>query len=200
MEEENIESVVSETQYLNLQLVKRHLIPLTNQLDGLDYHIFGGFIRDVYMGRTPSDIDMGVSDDESLELVGERLEDVGYVLEMTTPYGYKFRYLNTLIDLQSKSSTIEAKLMGTDFTINAIALTSDSKLIFHRTALDDIDNKLLKELSDSNQSSIIQRTSKFYARGFTHQDATEPVTEIELLAIDIDDLSWAYEDFDFSGE
>jgi len=197
MAEENTKSVISETQYLNLQLVKRYVTPLMNQLDGLDYHIFGGFIRDVYMGRTPNDIDMGVDGEESLELIGERLQDIGYVVELSTPYGYKFRYLNTLIDLQAQTLTpVEEKLMVVDFTINALGFTAESELIFHRTTLDDIDNKLLKEFTNSNQSTITQRTSKFYARGFTHQDEIEPVTELHLHSVYIDDLPWAEREFD----
>jgi hypothetical protein len=168
------------------------------QLDGLDYYLYGGCLRDVYMGNIPSDIDMGTNTREQLDLITARLQKCGYHLEVITPYGYKMKYLNTTIDLSNwQTPHVGEKISYFDFTINTLALTSNSEFIFHRTTLDDIDNKRLIELITPNPSDMHGRRVKFYARGFTHQENSYgPSVVSDLVSIHVEDLEWNTKEFD----
>ena len=194
----NNDITISQKQYLNLQIVKRYMAPLMRQLDGLDYYFYGGCIRDVYMGKSPNDIDLGTNNKEHIDLITARLQKCGYHLEVITPYGYKMKYLNTTIDLSNwQTPHVGEKISYFDFTINTLALTSNSEFIFHRTTLDDIDNKRLIELITPNPSDMHGRRVKFYSRGFTHHNSPPiPSVKVELVSTYIKDVEWAEREFD----
>ena len=67
---------------LNLQLIRKHLTPLMNSLTGLDYYCYGGCIRDLYQGKIPNDYDIGCKTLEDLQALINRLNELGWVLEM----------------------------------------------------------------------------------------------------------------------
>ena len=197
----NNDITISQKQYLNLQIVKRYVGPLMKQLDGLDYYFYGGCIRDVYMGITPNDIDLGTHNKEHLDLITARLQKCGYHLDVITPYGYKMNYLNASIDLSNwQTLQVSEKISDFDFTINTIALTSKYEFIFHRTTLDDIDNRILKEIikdGGNHRPDIHGRTTKFYSRGFTHHNLPHiPSVNVELVSTYIQDVEWAEREFD----
>jgi hypothetical protein len=193
---------ISNKQYLNLQLVKRYFTPVMRQLGGLDYYFWGGALRDLYMGRTPNDIDMGTTNRASIDLITARLESVGWRLEVVTPYGQKLSYLNTTIDVSIwQTMPLIEKMTNIDFTINTLGITSNSDFLYHKTALDDIDNKILKEINkkpEVGRPDIHTRSMKFYGRGFTHQNTQiGPAVDLDVVTSYVDNLPWAEREFDF---
>jgi len=156
-------------QSLSLQLVRKHLTPLMNSLKGLDYYFYGGCIRDLYQGKIPNDYDIGCKKIEDLQALIERLGELGWVLEMETAYGLKYKYLNNIIDV----STIDlmepvSKISNFDFTINSIAYTPENICMFHNTSLSDIEERKLVPLDGYPDSDeiIADRSIKFLKEGY----------------------------------
>lgn len=190
-----------ESQYKRLQLVRKYLQPLMNQLDGLDYYFYGGCLRDLYIGKTPNDFDIGCNNREELDSLVGRLKDVGYRIEIITDFGYKMRYLNNFIDISNwQLLTVEEKLHNFDFTINTIGMDSSYRCVFHKTTLDDIDTKHLKEIikdGGTHRPDIHGRFMKFWDRGFSFQNEEYKQTvELELHQTMIEPLDWSESEYD----
>ena len=153
---------------LNLQLVRKHLTPLMDSLSGLDYYFYGGCIRDLYQGKLPNDYDIGCKTLEDLQALIDRLGELGWVLEMETAYGLKFKYLNNIIDVSTDNliNPIE-RISNFDFTINSIAYTSENICIFHLSSFNDIDEKKLVPLKGHHDDELIaDRSIKFWKNGY----------------------------------
>ena len=195
--------MVTENQYKNLQYVRTYLQPLMNQLEGMDYYFYGGCLRDLYMGRTPHDFDIGCSSREGVDGLVAKLKDIGYSIEIITDFGYKMRYLNNMVDISNwQLPTIAEKISNFDFTVNALGFTSDYKMIFHSTTFDDIDERILKEIKkdidgEPHRPDIGGRTVKFWERGFSFKDGEYKQTiDLELYSMDVTLEDWNGEEFD----
>ena len=153
---------------LNLQLVRKHLTPLMDNLSGLDYYFYGGCIRDLYQGKLPNDYDIGCKTLEDLQALIDRLGELGWVLEMETSYGLKFKYLNNIIDVSTDTlSDPTERIKNFDFTINSIAYTSENICIFHLSSFNDIDEKKLIPLKGNHDDELIaDRSIKFWKNGY----------------------------------
>jgi tRNA nucleotidyltransferase/poly(A) polymerase len=162
---------------LNLQLIRKHLTPLMNSLTGLDYYFYGGCIRDLYQGKIPNDYDIGCKTLEDLQALIDRLGELGWVLEMETAYGLKFKYLNNIIDVSTDTlSDPTERIKNFDFTINSIAYTSENICIFHISSFNDIDEKKLIPLDGSHDEDemIADRSIKFWKEGYHSKGNTLP--------------------------
>lgn len=164
-------------QSLSLQLVRKHLTPLMNNLKGLDYYFYGGCIRDLYQGKLPNDYDIGCKTLEDLQALINRLNELGWVLEMETAYGLKFKYLNNIIDV-STSDIVEPmeKISEFDFTINSIAYTFENICMFHNTSFNDIEERKIVGLLGNTQDGeiIADRSVKFWKEGYHSKGNTLP--------------------------
>tara|TARA_S200002703_G_scaffold43808_1_gene38148 strand:- start:1219 stop:1794 length:576 start_codon:yes stop_codon:yes gene_type:complete len=164
-------------QSLSLQLVRKHLTPLMNNLKGLDYYFYGGCIRDLYQGKLPNDYDIGCKTFEDLQALIDRLKVIGWELEMETSYGLKFKYLNNIIDV-STADLMEpiVKISKFDFTINALAYTSEHICIFHTTSFNDIEERKIVPIKSNDQPDeiIADRSVKFWKSGYHSKGNTLP--------------------------
>ena len=193
--------MITQAQYQNLQSVRRYLQPLMNQLVGLNYYFYGGCVRDLYMGNKPNDFDIGCNDRKQLDSLVERLKKVGYRIEIITDFGYKMRYLNNFIDISNwQLLTLEEKLHNFDFTINTIGIDNNYRCVFHKSTLDDIDNKHLKEVikdGGKHRPDIHGRFMKFWDRGFSFKNEEYKQTvNLDLVQIDVEPFDWADDEYD----
>jgi|TARA_R110000744_G_C19280540_1_gene553535 tRNA nucleotidyltransferase/poly(A) polymerase len=154
---------------LKLQLVRKHLSPLMKSLDGLKYYFYGGCIRDLYQGKLPNDYDVGCETSKDLQILINRLLELGWVLELETSYGLKFKYLNNIIDISTDIVTSpEDRIEKFDFTINSLAYTSENICVFHSTSFKDIDERVIIELGNYNNPPevLADRAIKFWKEGY----------------------------------
>lgn len=179
---------------LNLQLIRAHLSPLINYLGDLNYYFYGGCLRDLFSGNIPNDYDMACDSQDTLDEIVLRLEEGGWVLELETNNGLKFKYLNNILDISTKDfMTPEEKLTQMDFTINAITYTSDDVCIYHNTAFDDITEKLLIpiETTVSSNETLTTRAIKFWADGYKPKSNRLPIGDtISIESVYVDDVNY----------
>ena len=177
----------------NLQLVRVHLTPLMKHLQGLKYYFYGGCIRDLFSGKLPNDYDIGCETAESLNELVARLQSNGWVLELETSYGLKFKYLNNIIDVSTSDvMKPEDKISKFDFTINAIAYTSDNICMFHNSSFDDISEMKILPLKDYEDGDevIADRAIKFWKDGYKSKShKLKPPVDFILSSVYVSEIS-----------
>lgn len=152
---------------LKVQLPKsvKDILDKFNQ-KGFEIYIVGGAVRDILMGRITNDWDFTTSatPEEILKLVPGGLynNEFGTVFttnpdDETRPHeittfrkeeGYQdFRHPNKI----TWGKSLEEDLSRRDFTVNALALDSNLKLIDLYKGQDDIKNKVIKAVRDPNE-------------------------------------------------
>jgi tRNA nucleotidyltransferase (CCA-adding enzyme) len=172
----NILQTVPESVFRVIQMAKDFAVSKNYKL-----YIVGGAVRDYYMSKKPSDIDIVVEGNgmELAELVAEKL---GYKIvrhhkfltatikisedneiDFSTARKEIYRKPAALPDILP--STIEEDIKRRDFTINAIAISlnknNELKVIDPYSGLSDIKNKIIRVLH--NKSFIDDPTRAFRA-------------------------------------
>lgn len=179
---------------LNLQLVRAHLTPLINHLQGLNYYFYGGCIRDLFSGKIPNDYDIGCETMSDLNELIVRLKEGGWVLELETSYGLKFKYLNNILDVSTSDiMKPEDKISKFDFTINAMAYTSNNICIFHNSSFGDISEKKLIPLKGNNDGNevIIDRAIKFWKDGYKSKShRLSPPIDFSLSSVYVSEVNY----------
>jgi hypothetical protein len=81
----------------------------------------------------------------------------------------KFKYLNNIVDVSTDSiCSPPNRISKFDFTINALAYTSDNICMFHNTSFKDINERKISPLKDYKHGNevIIDRAIKFWKSGY----------------------------------
>lgn len=129
--------------------------------NGYEAYIVGGFVRDKLLDLNSNDIDIttnatyeeisNIFHDLSKENYGSfSLKYKGYSFDVTT-YRKEHSYLNNRkpIDITYTNSLIE-DLKRRDFTINAICIDKDENYIDMFNGINDLQNKLIRSIGNSN--------------------------------------------------
>lgn len=131
-------------------------------------YVVGGSIRDSLMGKTPSDWDIctdAMSDDVTkiFSAFGLRTISTGKLFGTTTVLIHNQPYEITTYRIESDyrnyrkpanvtfSSSIEDDLRRRDFTINAMAYSTESGLIDLFDGLDDINDKIIRAVGEPEE-------------------------------------------------
>lgn len=153
-------------------------------------YLVGGAVRDELLGLEVTDRDYVVVGSTPTTLLDAGFKSVGkdfpvflhprtheeYALarvERKTGTGYHGFAFNT-----DSSVTLEEDLSRRDLTINAMAMTSDGDLVDPNNGKSDLDNRILRHVSDAFIEDPVRvlRTAKFMARfkhlGFSVADET----------------------------
>lgn len=138
-------------------------IEILNILENNNYkaYIVGGFVRDKLLGKISDDIDIitsasiqDISNIFSIELNGNylstKLDYKGYNYDITT-----FRKEDDYSDYRrpnkiESTSSLEEDLKRRDFTINAICIDKDSKYVDLLNGIEDLNNKIIRCIGDSD--------------------------------------------------
>lgn len=132
-------------------LFKNELDFLPDNTDGI--YVVGGTVRDLLIGRSPTDIDLVVRRDVD-RIAGEIAEKCGGKVIPIGKNGFdvlRVASQNAIIDLTPLTHPcIEADLRDRDFTINAMAYDVDAKRLIDCTGgLTDLQQKTLRVITPS---------------------------------------------------
>jgi tRNA nucleotidyltransferase (CCA-adding enzyme) len=149
-------------------------------------YLVGGSVRDMIMGREPKDYDIATS--HNPENVIKIMEDNGY---HTVPTGIKFGTVTVLInemlvevstfrsnevytdkrhpDTLTYKNSIQDDLGRRDFTMNSLACHPDHEVVDLYDGMEDINNKIIRCVGDSNRRFEEDALRMFRAVRFASQ-------------------------------
>lgn len=105
-------------------------------------YLVGGAVRDLLLGRTPSEFDITFTGNtEDFLHAHPEAQTVGRTISVCLLHGREHMPL--------RGSSIEADLAARDLTINALALEVNGTLHCHPMALHDLQNSILRPASDT---------------------------------------------------
>ncbi len=169
-------------------------------------YLVGGAVRDVYMGKTPSDRDYVVVGATPEDMLRDGYEQVGasfpvflhpvtgeeYALARTErKVGEGYHGFETSTD----GVTLEDDLSRRDFTINAMAIDMDSaELVDPFGGLRDIKERTLRHVGPAFREDPLRvvRMARFLARfpGFTVADETFFLAQDMVRKGELNELPW----------
>lgn len=117
-------------------------------------YIVGGFVRNLYLNKTSDDIDICTNAKyDDLKLIFDDIENKGFgsyllkynnfIFEITT-YRRELEYMNNRYPKVEFINDVKEDLKRRDFTINTLMIDKDGKFIDLMNAKDDIENKIIK--------------------------------------------------------
>lgn len=146
--------------------------------------IYGGFIRDMYLGLIPNDVDIATNMTlpQILNLFPEakvRVSSTGHPI-----IGYKFeRGEKWYLEIYPTSEDIFQKSILADYTINALIF--DGYHVIDRVgALEDLENKIIREVSRSLLQQDLEKKPQLWMKSLRLQARTGfqfSTTVIELM-------------------
>ena len=128
--------------------------------NGFKAYIVGGYVRDLYIGRKSSDIDICTSATpmdltkmfNNLMILDDygavKLNYKGYVYDITT-FRKDIKYNGSRKDVEVKyTDDIEEDILRRDFAINTLYMDKDGNIIDLLNVRKDIDNKIIKVIGN----------------------------------------------------
>lgn len=168
--------------------------------------LVGGAVRDVYMGRTPSDRDYVVVGATPEDMLREGYEQVGasfpVFLHPDTGEEYALARVERKVgegyhgfETSTDNVTLEEDLSRRDFTINAMAIDMDTAdLIDPFGGLKDIKAKALRHVGPAFREDPLRvvRLARFLARftDFTAADETFVLAQEMVRRGELNELPW----------
>jgi len=152
----------------------------------IDVFIVGGTIRDILLGKKPSDYDIVALKDP--KIVAEQIADASKsrVVELGKSGMRLFRIMageHTFDVVAANGSSIESDLKNRDFTINAMAVsTADGTLVDLFSGCADIKDNIIRMVRRENLVSDPLRLLRAYRLAASLNFSIDPRTRSALLA------------------
>ena len=140
------------------KIQNHHLIKKINPYINEETYIVGGFLRDLFLGKSSSDIDLAVRQGRAKELAKYIADSInGYFVtldDINNIYRVVFENKKDYIDIADiEGENISDDLARRDFSMNALAFNLQSHdIIDLYGGIESIKNKIVKEISAKNMS------------------------------------------------
>lgn len=141
--------------------MKKELIEVLELIEknGFDAYIIGGFTRDFYMGKESFDYDICTNARPNdlkniFTIISENYGSMKIVYKKTyfeiTTYRKELKYKGKRIPIIEYVDSLEEDLLRRDFTINTICMNKNMKYIDLLNGINDINNKRICMVGNSN--------------------------------------------------
>ena len=140
------------------KIIKRVLETLEE--NGFEAYIVGGYVRDCLLGISSFDVDICTNalpkDIYNLFNIspnkygGSNIKIKKYNIDITT-YRKETKYINRHPNEVEYISDLTTDLLRRDFTINAICMDKEDKVIDKLNGIEDLNNCLIKSIGDANK-------------------------------------------------
>lgn len=138
--------------------------------EGFECYIVGGYVRDYLLGYNSKDIDIctNAKVEDLIKIFGEsgkankkyfsyHIKDGEYSYDITS-YRKELEYKKNKPVKLEYAKNLKADLLRRDFTINTFALDQDGKLIDLLNAMEDLENKTIKVVGNTNEKLLEDKT------------------------------------------
>jgi len=151
---------------------------LTKKLEGLEYFIAGGCIRDICNDEEYRDIDIYFKNKSDGHKVRERLFNLGYKWNINNVYICVMEIDKTEVQLIFGRPILNLCLFEEEFDFSVCCCAMDNKFNFvcNENFFDDVKNKTLSVVNVKSAFGTFSRVIRFCKRGYS-------ISDIELLKI-----------------
>lgn len=130
-------------------MISADVVELLEELNTIgDSVIFGGYLRDIYLGFSPNDVDIATN--ISIEVIEKKFANMEKAKRRKTINGhdvFSFKMHKNekiFIEIVCMNDNLYNKSKQADYTLNS--LMYDNKIIDFENGINDINNKLIKEV------------------------------------------------------
>ena len=179
--------------YINKNKIIKLIKPALTK-ESMPVYLVGGYIRDILLGKTSSDIDIAVPAGHACNEAKNLADTInGYFIELDAKnkiYRVVLENKSDYIDIADcAGENIEQDLLRRDFTINAIAYElNNDRLVDICGGQKDLENKIIKEISVNNlldDPIRLLRAFRFRSTlGFSLSDTITQTVKIHAALLD----------------
>lgn len=140
------------------RIIKRVLDLLEDS--GFEAYIVGGYVRDRLLGIDSFDVDIctnalpkdihGLFNITPNNYGGSNIKIKKYNIDITT-YRKETKYINRHPNEVEYINDLDTDLLRRDFTINALCMDKDDKVIDRLNGIDDLNNQLIKSIGNADK-------------------------------------------------